>query len=119
VFNRVQFRDQVLELLAGALDEGGGSNRHVDNDQPMHAPGIWDVDSFTLLQLLVTLEDEFRVAILARIDQFEGDSVDDFVDFIAGGVAAADAEPTASDLLRGSATEGDAERLRAQSQDLG
>lgn len=112
---RELFRERVVELVARALNEADAY--HTDRPAtglPTPAPGIWDLDSFSLLQLLVTLEDEFRVSILAVVDEFDGDSVDDFVDFVAARADLGEAEMGRVASPRVSIPRGEADPLRGR-----
>lgn len=42
-----------------------------------------DLDSFSVVEMIVTLEDRIGVSLLADLDQFSGTTINDFVDFAA------------------------------------
>lgn len=42
-----------------------------------------DLDSFSVVEIIVTLEDRIGISLLAELDQFSGTTIDDFAEFVA------------------------------------
>jgi acyl carrier protein len=74
--------DTEVRVLTWVQADAAGQESTID-------PAFEDLDSFTFIQLVLSLEAEFDVELLEDLGEFRGTSFDDVADFVSERVARA------------------------------